>query len=452
MNATPARPDSAEDSRLAALDRFDADEATSLRSLIDSHLLAAFDTATGASSGADDGHAVGLVDPSFLAGLDLPVPDLSMPAAIFDTSLTANVPMLDLLLDQDDAAEAASLSDPLLMRGTDTYLDAPEFADASPLAQLHGNDLHGLIAIDRQDALLDARDLIEAENAAFGFPDLLHRTHPDFYAAHAYVPSFYDHDSGMDITYLDMSYDARGGGHGGGGGGGSGGALTDYFAGSANGDAGFDIWIQFKGTEWSADLQTAFKNAADYFTTIIVDDVGGGLYRGKTIDDLYLTAELKAIDGSGGVLGQSGPTAVWSATDLTAAGQMQFDTADARDFFNLGLWDEIVTHEMMHVLGFGSLWNYDSHSLVTNYQYTGSEALAAYQEINPTAAYIPVESDGGSGTAGAHWDEDTLSNELMTGYLDPADNYMSKYSVMSLGDLGYNVNYADYPYDATTIA
>jgi hypothetical protein len=450
MNATPARPDLPQDLTMAALDRFDADEAASLRSVIDSHLLAAFDTADDASPDAGGGHAVGLMDPSFLAGLDLPVPDLSVPAA-FDTSLTGTLPMLDFLFDQDDATEAAPLSDPSLISGSNAYLDAPDFADASPL---HGNDLHGLVASDRQDLLLDARDLIDAENAASGIPDLLHRTRPDFYAAHAYVPSFYDHDSGMDITYLDMSFDARGGGHtgGGGGGGGTGGVLTDYFSGSANGDAGFDIWIQFKGTEWSADLQTTFKNAADYFTKIIVDDIGGGLYRGKTIDDLYLTAELKAIDGSGGVLGQSGPTAVWSATDLTAAGQMQFDTADARDFFGLGLWDEIVTHEMMHVLGFGSLWNYDSHSLVTNYQYTGSEALAAYQQIDPTATYIPVESDGGSGTAGAHWDEDALSSELMTGYLDPANNYMSKFSVMSLGDLGYNVNYADYPYDAPTIA
>lgn len=449
MNANPARPGLAEYSQLDALERFDSDEAASLRSLIDSHILAALDTASGASGG----HDVGLMDPSFLVDLDLPLPDLSMPAVAFDAGLIIGTPMPDLLPEQNEATEAV-LPDTSLVSGIDIYLDTPEFADASPLAQLHGDDLRGLMASDHRDALLDMRDLIEVENAAFGVSELVHRARPDFYAAHADVPVAHYHDSGTDITYLDMSFDARGGGHGGGGsGGGSGGVLTDYFSGSGNGDAGFDIWIQFKGTEWSADLQQAFKNAADYFTTVIVDDIGGGgLYRGKTIDDLYLTAELKVIDGSGGVLGQSGPTAVWSATDLTAAGQMQFDTADARDFFNLGLWDEIVTHEIMHVLGFGSLWNYDSHSLVTNFQYTGAEGLAAYKEVNPDATYIPVESDGGSGTAGAHWDEETLSNELMTGYLDPADNYMSEYSIMSLGDLGYNIGYADYPYDSTAIA
>ena len=119
-------------------------------------------------------------------------------------------------------------------------------------------------------------------------------------------------------------------------------------------------------------LQQAFKNAADYLTTVITDDIGGGgLYRGKIIDDLYVTAELKAIDGTGGVLGQAGPTALWSANDLTAAGQMQFDVADALTYSSLGLWDDIVIHEFMHVLGFGSLWNYGSHSLVSGTEYTG---------------------------------------------------------------------------------
>src|SRR5439155_11965266 len=111
---------------------------------------------------------------------------------------------------------------------------------------------------------------------------------------------------------------------------------------------------------------TAFKNAADYLTTAVTDDIGGdGLYRGKFVDDLYVSAEVKAIDGPGGILGQSGPTAVWTATELTAVGQMQFDVADAANYLGQGLWDDIVTHEMMHVLGFGSLWNYGADPLVS---------------------------------------------------------------------------------------
>jgi len=35
----------------------------------------------------------------------------------------------------------------------------------------------------------------------------------------------------------------------------------------------------------------------------------------------------------------------------------------------------------------------------------------------------------------------------MTGYINADSNYLSNYSVMSLADLGYHINYRDYPYD-----
>ena len=51
---------------------------------------------------------------------------------------------------------------------------------------------------------------------------------------------------------------------------------------------------------------------------------------------------------------------------------------------------------------------------------------------------IDVETDGGSGTAGSHWDDATYGNELMTGYIDEA-NYFSSMSAGSFGDLGYHM-------------
>lgn len=273
---------------------------------------------------------------------------------------------------------------------------------------------------------------------------------------------------GGSIIPFDGVFFAKGGNTGGGGGGGSGGVLPTYTAGWADGSSGYDIKIDFKGTGWTSGLQTAFTHAADYFVTVITADLPGsdGLYRGKLIDDLYITAEVTTIDGTSGILGQAGPNAIWTQTQLTAAGQMKFDVADAIDFYNRGLWDDIVTHEMMHVLGFGSLWNYGNRHLVDNNAsgqpefYRGGNALAAYNELfGTTASYIPVETDGGSGTAGSHWDDDTLNNELMTGYIggtnqsgqyDPyMPNYLSKFSVMSLADLGYTVGsyqpYTDLP-------
>ncbi len=117
---------------------------------------------------------------------------------------------------------------------------------------------------------------------------------------------------------------------------------------------------------------------------------------------------------------------------------MEFDTADATNYFAQGLWDDIVMHELMHVVGFGTLWEYGSRDLVDGTLYVGPAGTSAY------GGDIPIEQDGGSGTAGGHWDEDTLDNELMTGYID-ASNYLAEYSVMSLDDLGYIVDgYVDY--------
>ena len=53
-------------------------------------------------------------------------------------------------------------------------------------------------------------------------------------------------------------------------------------------------------------LQDAFKNAANYLTTVITDDIGGGGRIGRVIvDDLYVTAEVKDRR-TGGILGQAG--------------------------------------------------------------------------------------------------------------------------------------------------
>jgi hypothetical protein len=255
------------------------------------------------------------------------------------------------------------------------------------------------------------------------------------------------------LKWLDSPAFVKGGTKGGGkgsggsgsGSGGGGTGTTDpsivgtYFAGTADGEAGYDIRIDFKGTGWTDSLKKAFTDAADYFTKVITTDIGGGqYYNGIYDDDLYMTAELTTIDGSGGILGQGGPTAVWS-NELTEAGRMQFDSADAVNFLNAGLWDDIVTHEMMHVLGFGTLWNYGTNPLVpTAGQYTGEQALAAYQAAgHPGATYIPLDSDG------AHWSE-ALGNELMTPYINNP-NYLSSFSLMSLADLGYNVQPLPWP-------
>jgi hypothetical protein len=328
---------------------------------------------------------------------------------------------------------------------------ALDFGVETAEEEANAPDLVPVIAALDLDSIAEAYAPLPAIQAAAGASS----THAavDFASSAADLPAA----AAGDSAPFDGAAEAKGGkpgGGGGGDGGGGGGALTEYRSGSPDGADGYDILIQFKGSGWTTDLQEAFIDAADYFTTVITDDIGGGGRIGKVlIDDLYVTAEVRAIDGEGGILGQAGPTNVWSANELAAAGKMQFDVADALAYFGEGLWDDIVTHELMHVLGFGSLWNYGDDPLVSGSQYLGDAGVAAYDAaITPgTQTYVPVEDGGGSGTAGAHWDEEALGNELMTGYID-GSNYLSKFSVMSLADLGYAVSYADYPYDAQLIA
>jgi Leishmanolysin len=275
---------------------------------------------------------------------------------------------------------------------------------------------------------------------------------------------FYQYGVSPGIEVLDFTEFAKGGSTAGSGTATSSltSTVTNYYSGSANGTAGYDIWIEFKGTSWTAQYQQLFINAADYLTKVVTADIGGGgTYQGKVIDDLYISAELKNIDGVGGILGQAGPQALWTSNSLTAAGMIQLDVADFANYFNMGLADDIVTHETMHVLGLGSLWGYGKHKvLVSNFEYKGSAGVNAYKAtVDPNAKFIPVEDEGGAGTKGSHWDEGKLKNELMTGYINndgitsnTTDNYLSKFSVMALSDLGYVVAYGDYPYDGIFIA
>lgn len=222
----------------------------------------------------------------------------------------------------------------------------------------------------------------------------------------------------------------------------------------------FNVKIDFFGTgdDWTEALLEDFIAAADYLSTIITGDVADFIgRRGQVIDDIRIKATLTDIDGPGGVLGQAGPTLIRTDSALPVLGIMEFDTADAEDFDAQGLWDEIVLHEMMHTLGLGTLW--ETLGLVETYvddngtrwrfddttdiRFTGANANEAFAAEFPDifadsdGLGIFVETDGGPGTAGGHWDEEIFDAELMTGFINDSGNYVSDMTIASLEDLGY---------------
>jgi hypothetical protein len=137
---------------------------------------------------------------------------------------------------------------------------------------------------------------------------------------------------------------------------------------------------------------------------------------------------------------------------------------------NVNVIDDLVAHEIGHVLGIGTLWDDNGLYSPQSGQYTGEFGLAAYQRyFDATATFVPVERAGNPGSVDAHWDqllrsageagmaddpfdlspltgiEDEqgrdLALELMTAALDPdfGDPFLSQFTIQSLRDLGFTV-------------
>jgi hypothetical protein len=105
---------------------------------------------------------------------------------------------------------------------------------------------------------------------------------------------------------------------------------------------------------------------------------------------------------------------------------------------------DVITHEMGHVLGIGTIWS-DLGRLkgsgTANPVFTGKHAAKEYSELRGRATRsVPVENTGGTGTRDGHWRESVFKNELMTGFVSSPGNPLSRMTVASLADLGYVVD------------
>src|SRR5204862_3798465 len=150
----------------------------------------------------------------------------------------------------------------------------------------------------------------------------------------------------------------------------------------------YAIEVRFLGG-LNATQQAAFTAAADRWTRIIVGDLPSVLVDGEVIDDVVIRAQGVAIDGPGKILGQAGPTylrpaSAGAAAFLPAKGIMSFDTADLSKMGRDGTLDDVITHEMGHVLGFGTVW--DRKSLLkgagtSNPTFAGAGAMEEYRRL-----------------------------------------------------------------------
>ncbi|MFK8183931.1 MAG: pre-peptidase C-terminal domain-containing protein [Phormidesmis sp.] len=222
------------------------------------------------------------------------------------------------------------------------------------------------------------------------------------------------------------------------------GVTTDNNGGGGS-DSDFQIDVLFTDSSLSASQQAIFQDAADRWAEIITGDLPDVFIEGiGEVDDLVIQASAPSIDGVGGTLGQAGPTFIRTDSSLPVAGIMEFDAADLDELEASGQLEAVILHEMGHVLGIGTIW--ERLGLLTggfgdNPQFIGAGATAEYNDIfGVSASSVPVENTGGPGTRNGHWRESIFDNELMTGFLNPGSNPLSRMTVASLADLGYEVN------------
>jgi hypothetical protein len=221
---------------------------------------------------------------------------------------------------------------------------------------------------------------------------------------------------------------------------------TDYtintnFRNSTGDDRKFSIQINYgDGLDGiGSELRGALQAAANFWENVI--DYSS--FNGAHVLNVNVTGVTSASDWLASAKYTEGATDA-NGRWMPTAGSVRINMSYSDRYkSNTDYLKGVLTHELAHVLGIGTLWEKNGRNLVDrtmNSYKADSYAGRAYGELNgtltPTA--IPLEA----GTFG-HWDENAFNEELLTPFAEPEGTKMplSSITIGSLRDLGWNVNY-----------
>ena len=199
-------------------------------------------------------------------------------------------------------------------------------------------------------------------------------------------------------------------------------------------------------TEMTATRRAVFEHAAAYWDRVIDTAFDPVTVGDETLRGVQIDADIRKIDGPSGILGQAGPTTLRGDTGLPITGVMQFDEDDILGLEANGSFADVILHEMAHVLGFGTLWT--RKRLIAGAgsmdpRFVGPAAAREYNLLDPDGGrFVPIANTGGPGTRESHWRELIFGDELLTGFLSGDHRPLSRMSIASFADLGYDVDYS----------
>ncbi|MEO1170673.1 MAG: leishmanolysin-related zinc metalloendopeptidase [Myxococcota bacterium] len=169
------------------------------------------------------------------------------------------------------------------------------------------------------------------------------------------------------------------------------------------------------------------------------------------IDDLRIAVRIEPDDGPFGTLGIAGPCLLRGDDNSPFAGTMRFDSADTARLAMGGRLVATILHEMGHVIGIGTLWDFEG--LIANAsvdslnpcrvtsrdtRFLGLETRDEFAALGGSGN-PPLENDTTSYTCGSldgHFRESVFGSELMTPELT-GGGIFSRLTIATLVDLNY---------------
>lgn len=151
---------------------------------------------------------------------------------------------------------------------------------------------------------------------------------------------------------------------------------------------------------------------------------------------IVVMVKVKKLDNIGGTLAQAGPCILESRSLTPKVGMVEIDSSDVAWLLRFGRLEQVVTHEMGHVFGLGTLWQPFNLVRRRNSNYMGK---VGNMESEASGFSSPAKVDQLQ-EFGGHWQEETYGDELMTSFLSGTDQPLSRMTLGSLQDMGYTVD------------